>query len=53
MNKNQHRRARRSVRLVLAFAPNEILVEFGVGVQLLGEDAGLALLGQGVLLGCG
>ena len=41
------------VRLVLTLAPDEVLVELGVGIEFLGEDAGLALLGQGVLLGGG
>ena len=42
-----------SIHLVLALAPNEILVEFSVGVELLGEDAGLALLGLAVLFESG
>lgn len=41
------------VRLVLALAPDEILVELVVGLELLGEEAGLALLGLGVLFGGG
>lgn len=51
--RNPARETIRSIPLVLALAPNEILVEFGVGVELLGEDAGLALLGLVVLFESG
>ena len=35
--------------LILTLAPDEVLVELGVGIELLGEETGLALLGLGVL----
>lgn len=43
------RRSAKHARLVLALAPNEILMELGVRVELLSEEASLALLGLGVL----
>jgi hypothetical protein len=53
--KSVHEWGRRAeyIRLVLALAPDEILVELVVGLELLGEEAGLALLGLGVLFGGG
>jgi hypothetical protein len=36
-------------RFILALAPDEVLVELGVGVELLGEEPSLALFGFGVL----
>ena len=46
---HEERGRTKCIRLVLALAPNEVPVELGVGVELLGEEAGLALLGLGVL----
>jgi hypothetical protein len=47
------RRSTKHARLVLALAPNEVPMELCGRVELLGEDAGLALLGLGVLFGRG
>ena len=44
---------RKYALLVLALAPYEALVEIGVGVELLGEETGLARLGLGVLFSGG
>jgi len=43
------RRRAEYVHLVLGLTPDEVPVELGVWVELLGEEAGLALLGHGVL----
>lgn len=37
------------IRLILALVPDEVFVKVGVGIKLLGEETGLALLGHGVL----
>ena len=42
-------RSAKYARLVLALAPNEVLMELSIRVELLSEEAGLALLGLGVL----
>lgn len=43
--------ASRHIHLILAFPPDEVFVEFRIGVELLGEKTGLALVGLGVLFG--
>jgi len=45
----QTRRSAEYARLVLGLTPDEVPVKLGVGVELLGEEPGLALLGPGVL----
>lgn len=52
--RSQHtkRKGAEHVHLVLALAPDEVLVELGVGIELLCEEAGLALLRFRVLF-CG
>lgn len=42
-------RSVKHLRLVLTLTPDETLVELGVGVEFLGEEASLPLLGLGVL----
>lgn len=41
------------ILLILALSPDEVLVEFRGGVELLGEKTGLALFGFGILLSSG
>lgn len=40
---------KKHIRLILALSPEEVPVEVRVGIELLGEKTGLALLGLGVL----
>jgi hypothetical protein len=45
--------AQEYVHLILALTPDEVLMELGGGIELLGEETSLTLLGLGVLLGGG